>query len=61
MCFNPTLSQQVFTTYQTTFCEMPLPHTFPVLATARNTPKARVWRKRYETTGLPAMQYVLYR
>jgi len=29
------LSQQVLTTYQTAFCEMPLPHTLPSLATAR--------------------------
>jgi hypothetical protein len=32
---NPALWQQVLTTYQTTFCEMPRPHTFPSLATAR--------------------------
>jgi hypothetical protein len=30
---NPALWQQVLTTYQTTFCEMPRPHTFPSLAT----------------------------
>ena len=36
MWSNPTLSQQVLTTYQTTFCERLSPHTFPVLATARN-------------------------
>src|ERR1019366_6560323 len=35
MCSKPALSQQVLTTYQTTFCEIPLPHTFPILATAR--------------------------
>src|SRR6266542_3423036 len=35
MCSKPTLSQQVLTTYQTTFCEIPFPHTFPALATAR--------------------------
>src|SRR5260370_6686358 len=40
-------SQQVLTTYHTTFCEMPFPHTFPVLATARKilpsrTPAAAV-------------------
>jgi hypothetical protein len=47
MCSKPAFSQQVLTTYQTTFCEMPLPHTFPSLATARKilpslTPAARV-------------------
>src|SRR6516162_1944963 len=47
MCSKPALSQQVRTTYQTTFCEMPRPHTFPNLATARKilpslTPAARV-------------------
>src|SRR5713101_6284968 len=47
MCSKPALSQQVLTTYQTTFCERPLPHTFPRLATARKilpsqTPAARV-------------------
>src|SRR5437016_2487811 len=31
MCSKPALSQQVLTTYQTTFCERPLPHTFPRL------------------------------
>src|SRR5215467_9384730 len=35
MCPKPTLWQQLLTTYQTTFCEMPRPHTFPFLATAR--------------------------
>ncbi len=35
MCSKPAFSQQVLTTYQTTFREMPLPHTFPILATAR--------------------------
>ncbi len=35
MCSKPALSQQLLTTYQTTFCERPLPHTFPRLATAR--------------------------
>jgi hypothetical protein len=35
MCSKPALSQHVFTTYQTTFCEIPQPHTFPILATAR--------------------------
>lgn len=29
------IRQQPLTTYQTTFCEMPLPHTRPVPATAR--------------------------
>jgi hypothetical protein len=47
MCSNPALSQHVLTTYHTTFCEMPLPHTFPILATARKilpsvTPAASV-------------------
>src|SRR4029077_16434190 len=47
MCSNPAFSQQVRTTYQTTFCEIPSPHTFPSLATARKTlpsltPAARV-------------------
>ena len=42
-----TPSQQVLTTYHTTFCEMPFPHTFPFLATARKilpsvTPAATV-------------------
>src|SRR6266496_689916 len=32
---RPIFSQQVLTTYQTTFCEMPFPHTFHVLATAK--------------------------
>ena len=41
------LSQHVFTTYHTTFCEIPFPHTFPALATARKilpsvTPAARI-------------------
>jgi hypothetical protein len=36
ICSKPALSQQVLTTYHTTFCEMPFPHTFPILATARN-------------------------
>src|SRR6202142_2404874 len=35
MCSRPALWQQVLTAYQTTFCERPLPHTFPRLATAR--------------------------
>ena len=35
MCSNPALPQQDRTTYQTTFCEIPVPHTFPVLATAQ--------------------------
>ena len=35
MCSKPALAQQVLTTYQTTFCERPLPHTFPRPATAR--------------------------
>ena len=47
MCSSPAFSQQVLTTYQTTFWEMPRPHTFPRLATARKilpslTPAARV-------------------
>ena len=47
MCSKPALSQQVLTTYQTTFCEMPFPHTLPILATARKirpslTPAAAV-------------------
>ena len=38
---------KALTTYHTTFCEMPFPHTFPALATARKilpseTPAARV-------------------
>jgi hypothetical protein len=45
---GPTFSQPVLTTYQTTFCEVPFPHTFPVLTTARNilpsvTPAALVY------------------
>ena len=41
------LSQQVLTTYRTTFCEISLPHTFPSLAAARKirpslTPAAAV-------------------
>ena len=44
---KPALSQQLLTTYQTTFCERPRPHTFPRLATGRKilpsqTPAARV-------------------
>jgi len=35
MCSKPALPQQDRTTYHTTFCEMPAPHTFPVLATPR--------------------------
>ena len=35
MCSKPALPQQDRTTYHTTFCEMPVPHTFPVLATPR--------------------------
>jgi hypothetical protein len=35
ICSEPALWQQVLTTYHTTFCEVPFPHTFPVLATAR--------------------------
>jgi len=35
MCSKPALSQHVFTTYHTTFCEIPRPHTFPIRATAR--------------------------
>ena len=47
LCSKPALSQQVLTTYHTTFCEMPFPHTFPILATARKirpslTPAAAV-------------------
>ena len=47
MCSNPALSQQLLTTYHTTFCEMPLPQTFPIRATARKilpslTPAAMV-------------------
>ena len=32
---SPAFSQQVLTTYHTTFWERPRPHTFPSLATAR--------------------------
>lgn len=35
MCSKPAFWQQVLTTYQTTFCDKPLPHTFPFLATLR--------------------------
>ena len=35
MCCSPALSQQVFTTYQTTFWQTPWPHTFPALPIAR--------------------------
>jgi hypothetical protein len=47
ICSKPALSQQVLTTYHSTFCEMPFPHTLPVLATARKilpslTPAATV-------------------
>jgi hypothetical protein len=28
MCSKPAFSQQVLTTYQTTFCDKPLPHTY---------------------------------
>ena len=37
MCSKPAFLQHVLTTYQTTFCEIPRPHTLPVPATARNT------------------------
>jgi len=37
MCCSPGFSQQLFTTYHPTFCEMPSPHALSVLATARNT------------------------
>lgn len=47
ICSKPVFWQQLLTTYHTTFCEMPLPHTVPVLATARKilpsvTPAATV-------------------
>src|SRR5713226_7347361 len=45
MCSRPTLSQQVRTTYQTTFCEMPFPQTFPVLATAYGRLVCRHFRR----------------
>ena len=35
MCCSPAFSQHVFTTYQTTFCEIPLPQTLPFRPTAR--------------------------
>jgi len=35
MCSRPAFWQHVLTTYQTTFCDNPLPHTFPFLATLR--------------------------
>lgn len=51
MWSKPAFWQQVLTTYHTTFCEIPLPHTFPILATARKilppvTPAARVHSSR---------------
>jgi hypothetical protein len=35
ICSSPTPLQQSLTTYHTTFCEIPLPHTLPRLLTAR--------------------------
>ena len=35
ICSKPALWQQILTTYHTTFCEIPFPHTLSVLATAR--------------------------
>lgn len=35
MCSKLAFSQHVLTTYQTMFCEIPRPHTFPILPTAR--------------------------
>jgi len=35
MCCSPAFSQRLFTTYQTTFCEIPSPQSLSVRATAR--------------------------